>query len=78
MVFQVWIRDLLCDAVSRNMAHVVARMSPTDLRSLYEEDVNPAIDAILAHYEGRRRPKPARSVVLDNDKASRQTWHKIA
>src|ERR1700751_4712369 len=61
MLFQAWIRDLLCDAVSRNRAHVIARMSPTDLRSLCEQDLSPSIDAILAYCENVKNPKAASS-----------------
>jgi hypothetical protein len=51
MLFQLWLRELLCDAVSRNMAHVVARLSPPVLRSLCEQGVSPTVDAIIAHYQ---------------------------
>jgi hypothetical protein len=59
MPFQVWLRDLLCDAVSRNLSHVVAGLSPHVLRSLCEEGVSPTIEAIVAHCEGLRRSKAA-------------------
>jgi len=49
MPFQLWLRDLLCDAVSRNLSHVVALLSPHVLRSLCEQGVSPTIESILEH-----------------------------
>ena len=59
MPFQLWLRDLLCDAVSRNMPHVVARLNPHDLRLLCEDGVSPTVEAILARCEGLTGSKAA-------------------
>jgi hypothetical protein len=48
MTFQVWLRELLADAIARNRAHIVALLGPSDLRQLYLEGAPPSIDAIFS------------------------------
>jgi hypothetical protein len=49
MTFQVWLRELLADAIARNRAHIVALLGPSDLRQLYVEGAPPSIDAIFSN-----------------------------
>ena len=48
MDFQLWIRQLLSDAVSRNKAHVVAEISPHVLKMLYEQGAPPLAEEVIA------------------------------
>jgi len=59
MLFQLWLGDLLCDAVSKNMAHVVALVSRSVLRSLCEQGISPTAEAIFAHYEAQQNREAA-------------------
>jgi hypothetical protein len=53
MTFQLWVRALLCDATWENKAHVVARINPHRIRSLYAQGVKPTIKEILKHTEAK-------------------------
>ena len=54
MSFQVWLRQLLCDAISANKAYIVARLSPHALRNLYDQGISPTVEAIAHHSDGSR------------------------
>ena len=53
MTFQLWVRALLCDATWENKPHVIARISPHVMRSLYEQGVKPTVKEVLKHWEGK-------------------------
>ena len=55
MQFQVWLRLLLSDAVSKNMAYRVAELSPHALKALYEQGISPSVEAINHDHETDRR-----------------------
>src|ERR1700751_1636081 len=84
MFFELWLRDLLCDAVSRNMAHVVARVSPAVLRSLCERGVSPTVEAVFAHYQyqSQEARKAAWGISMADKETSDvpriRTWREIA
>lgn len=59
MTFQLWVRALLCDATWENKAHVIARISPHLMRSLYEQGVKPTIKDVLKHSEEKAASKVA-------------------
>jgi len=46
MDFQLWIRQLLSDAASRNKAYVVAELGPHTLRMLYEQGAPPSVEGL--------------------------------
>jgi hypothetical protein len=58
-MLQLWLSELLCEAIAMNMAHVVARLSPPVLGSLCEQGMTPTIEAILAHDVARPDRKAA-------------------
>jgi len=52
--FQLWIRQLLSDATSRNKAHVVADLDPHALRTLYDQGTPPSIEGLIAKTSAER------------------------
>jgi hypothetical protein len=55
MSYQVWLRHLLSDATSQNMAHVVARLGPRELRRLFDDGAPPSIEGIIRYSDGEAR-----------------------
>lgn len=69
MIFQLWLRTLINDAVARDKAHIVALLGPHDLRQLYMEGTPPSVESIFGNGEGkvvvksiRHERKPARRI----------------
>jgi hypothetical protein len=57
VTYKFWLGELIRDATSENLSHVVGRLGPDDLRTLYEQGSPPSIDGIIRHCEntiGRR------------------------
>jgi hypothetical protein len=58
MIFQLWLRTLLNDAVAGNKAHIVALLGPHDLRQFYLEGTPPSIESISRDGEAKVAPSP--------------------
>ncbi|MGA9510200.1 MAG: hypothetical protein WBV55_16405 [Candidatus Sulfotelmatobacter sp.] len=62
MTFQVWLRELLADAIAQNKAHIVAVLGPHDLRQLHMEGAPPSIEAIFFIGNSVEKPFSAESI----------------
>jgi len=57
MDFQLWVRELLSDAASRNKAQVVAELAPHTLRTLYDQGVPPTVEGLTIKTASEQSPR---------------------
>jgi len=58
MLFQIWLRNLLHDAISKNRPDVIAQLNSQGLRVLFQQGVGPTIENVVA-YQTQRDQKAA-------------------